>query len=79
MLIKYCHICNGKFEDLYSKKYRKVRVHCHYTDKYRGVAYSECNVRYKIPKEVSIVYHNVSKYQYHFIIKWLAGRTNWVS
>ena len=28
-----------------------------------------CNLRYKVPKEVPIVFHNGSTYDYHFIIK----------
>ena len=29
-------------------------------------------MRYKIPKEIPVVFHNVSTYEYHFIIKELA-------
>ena len=28
-----------------------------------------CNLRYKVPKEIPIVFHNGSTYDYHFIIK----------
>ena len=45
-----------------------VRDHCHYTGKYRGVAHDICNLRYKIPKEIPLVFHNGSTYDYHFII-----------
>ena len=51
---------------------QKVRDHCHYTGKYRGAAHSICNLRYKIPKEIPVVFHNGSTYDYHFIIKRLA-------
>ena len=37
--------------------------------KYRGAAHNICNLRYKVPKEIPIVYHNGSIYDYHFIIK----------
>ena len=47
----------------------KVRDHCHYSGKYRGPAHNICNLRYKIPKEIHIVYHNGSIYDYHFDIK----------
>ena len=30
-----------------NKKYYKDRDHCHYTGKYRGAAYNNCNLRYK--------------------------------
>ena len=38
-------------------------------EKYRGAAHNICNLRYKIPKEIPIVFHNGSTYDYHFIIK----------
>ena len=37
--------------------------------KYRGAAHNICNLRYRIPKEIPIVFHNGSTYDYHFIIK----------
>ena len=40
--------------------------------KYRGAAHSSCYLRYKIPKEIPVVFHNGSTYDYHFIIKELA-------
>ena len=67
---RVCHIYKKKF--CYDKNNKKVRDHCHYTGKFRGVAHSECNLRYKAPKEISIVFHNDSTYDYHFIIKQLA-------
>ena len=51
---------------------QKLKDHCHYTGRYRGAAHSICNLRYKIPKEIPVVFHNGSKYDYHFIIKQLA-------
>ena len=65
---KICYICKKEF-DINDKKNYKVRDHCHYTGKYRGAAYNICNLRYKIPKEISVVFHNGSTYDYHFIIK----------
>ena len=50
---------------------RKVRDHCHYTEKYRGGAHSKCNLNYKIVKEIPVLFHNGSVYDYHFIIKYL--------
>ena len=55
--------------DTNDKKYYKVKDHCHYTGKYRGAAHNTYNLRYKIPKEIPIVFHNSSTYDYHFIIK----------
>ena len=65
---KICYICKKEF-DISNKKYHKVRDHCHYSGKYRGAAYNICNLRYKVPKEIPIVFHNGSTYDYHFIIK----------
>ena len=67
---KICHICEKEFNT--NKKYRKVRDHCHYTGKFRRAAHKNCNLRYKRPKEIPIVFHNGSSYDYHFIIKQLA-------
>ena len=65
---KIYDICKNEF-DTNDKKYCKVKDHCHYTGKYRGAADNICNFRYKIPKEIPIVFHNGSTYDYHFIIK----------
>ena len=37
--------------------------------KYRGAAHNICNLRYKIHKEIPVVFDNSSTYDYHFIIK----------
>ena len=74
---KICYICKKEFNNndttesssLKRKKRQKVRDHCHYTGKYRGVAHNICNLRYKVPKEIHVVFHNGSTYDYHFIIK----------
>ena len=63
-----CYICKKEF-DKSDKKNQKVRDHCHYSGKYRGAAHNICNLGYKIPKEIPIVFHNGSTYDYHFIIK----------
>ena len=65
---KVCYICKKEF-DANDKKKHKERDHCHYTGKYRGAAHYMCNLRYKVPKEIPIVFHNGSTYDYHFIIK----------
>ena len=33
------------------------------------MAHNICNLRYKIPKEIPIIFRNGSTYDYHFIIK----------
>ena len=74
---KVCHICKEYFctdenNEQEFKLYHKVRDHCHYTGKFRGAAHSICNLTYKVPEEIPIVFHNGSTYDYHFIIKQLA-------
>ena len=74
---KVCYICKKEFNtsdttessSFEHKKHYKVRDHCHYTGKYRGAAHNICNLRYKIPKEIPIIFHNGSTYDFHFIIK----------
>ena len=65
---KVCYICKKEFNTIDKKNY-KVRDHCHYTGKYRGAAHNICNLRYKVPKEMPIVFHNGSTNDYHFVIK----------
>ena len=54
------------------KKNRKVRDYYHYTGEYRGAAQSICDLKYSIPINISIVFHNGYNYDYYFIIKVLA-------
>ena len=65
-----CHICLKGFDGVASK----VRDHCHYTGMYRGAAHNSCNLKYKIPSFIPIVFHNLSKYDAHLFINEL-GRT----
>ena len=67
---KVCYICKKEFDtDDSDKTHHKVKDHCHYTEKYRGAAHNICNLRYRIPKEIPVVFHNGSTYDYHFVIK----------
>ena len=68
---KKCHICFKEF----SLKDRKVRDHCHYTGKYRRAAHISCNLRYKIPNYIQVVFHNLAGYDAHLFIKELAKHT----
>ena len=65
---KVCHV----YKKIFKTGDNKVRDHCHYSGKYRGAAHNICNLRYKIPKEIPVVFHNGSTYDNHFIIKELA-------
>ena len=70
---KICYICKKEFNNNDKKNY-KVRDHSHYMGKYRGAAHNICNLKYKVPKEILIVFHNGSTYDYHFIIKVLVKK-----
>ena len=67
-----CYICYKPF----TLRDPKVRDHCHYTGLYRGPAYSLCNLRYKIPSYISVVFHNLSGYNIHLFIRELGAHTS---
>ena len=66
----YCHIYKKVFGD--KKKHRKVRDHDHYTGKYRGATHSICNLRYSAPKDIPVLFHNGTNYDFNLIITELA-------
>ena len=73
---KVCFLCEKEFcvDKTNKKEYKvkcKVRDHCHFTGKYRGVAHSECNLRYKVSKVIPVVFHNGSTYDNQFVIRQL--------
>ena len=63
-----CHICFGPFKP----GNRKVRYHCYYSGIYRGAAHTLCNLQYKIPTYIQVVFHNLAEYDGHMFIKELA-------
>ena len=74
-----CHICFKPFKEVNQKgsvqaelRYSKVKDHCHYSGKYRGAAHSQCNLQYKIPSYIPVVFHNLAGYDTHLFIKELA-------
>ena len=67
-----CHICYKPF----TLKDPKVRDHCHYTGLYRGPAHSLCNLRYKIPSYIPVVFYNLSEYDDHLFIRELGGHAS---
>ena len=66
-----CHICYKPF----TQTNLKVRDHCHYTGLYRGPAHLLCNLRYKIPSYIPVVFHNLSGYDTHLFIRELGAHT----
>ena len=72
---KVCYVCKKGFStDDSNKSYFTVKDHCHYTGKHRDAAHSICNLRYKTPKEIPVVFHSGSSYDYHFIVKELTKK-----
>ena len=69
---KLCFLCKKPFFEDPKNNYIKVRDHCHYTGKYRGATSKICNLMYNTSREIPVVFHNGSSYDYHFIIKGLA-------
>ena len=69
------YICGKRLSKLFAKEktYPKVRDHCHFTGKYRGAAHSICNLRFNLPNEIPVAFHNRSSYDNNFIIKELAN------
>ena len=47
---------------LKDKKCRKIKFHCHYTEEYRRAAHKMCYLKLKVPKKISIVFHNGSNH-----------------
>ena len=66
--VSNCHICFKPFKE----GNWKVRDHCHYSGINRGVAHSLCNLQYKIPSYILVVFHNLTGYDTHMFIKELA-------
>ena len=47
----------------------RVRDHCRDTGKYSVEAYSICNLKYKTPEDIVVVFNKGLNYHYKFIIK----------
>jgi hypothetical protein len=65
-----CHIRQGHIHD----KSDKVKDHCHLTGMFRGAAHTNCNLKYKVPTFLPVLFHNLSGYDAHLFIKKM-GRT----
>ena len=60
---KVFYICEKEFctDESDRSKFKilhKAKDHCHYTGKLREAAHNICNLHYKIPREIPIVFHN---------------------
>ena len=63
-----CHICEKPF----ASDNTRVCDHCHLNCRYCGPAQSNCNLNYKNSLYIPIVFHNLSGYDAHFLIKEIA-------
>ena len=61
-----CWICQKGFNAIDNDE---IKDHCHLTGKYRGAAHNKCNVQYKKPKFIPVVFHNLSGHDSHLFIK----------
>ena len=72
---KVYYICGKIFLKKFAsdKNCWKVRDHCHFTGKYRGVTHSIFDLKFNVSNEIPVVFHNGSNYDCHFVIKELAN------
>ena len=66
--LKKCHIC---FRPIMGSS-PKVSDHCHYSGRYSGAAHRNCNLMYRIPHYIPVVFHNLLGYDAHLFIRELA-------
>ena len=68
---RVCYICGKRFLKKFAndKNYRKIRDHCHYKGKYKDAAHNIRYLKFNVLNIVSVVFHNVRNYDYHFIKK----------
>ena len=76
-------ICLMRYHLLLKKtfvcKYYKIKNHCHYSGKCRGVAHTTCNSKYSILKVIPNIFHNGSNHDSHFITKELEKKAwSWI-
>lgn len=59
-----CFLC----ENFFSPETGKVRDHCHVSGKYRGAACIACNLNFKPPTFIPVVFHNLKNFDLHLLI-----------
>ena len=66
-----CHICFKPF----NCKDPEVRAHCHYTGCCKEPTHRDCNLRYRIPSYIPVIFHNLLGYDAHLFIKELGAKS----
>lgn len=56
-----CHICHGELKN------DRVKDHCHLTGKFRGAAHNSCNLNYRYPSFIPIIFHSLRSFDAHII------------
>ena len=59
-----CELCNEPFNDESDKRLD----HDHLTGEFRYVLHNECNLQFRIPQRIPVIFHNLTNYDQHFII-----------
>ena len=45
-----------------SDNYEKVKNYCRFSGKFKGAAHKICSLRYAIPHDIPVLFHNGSNY-----------------
>ena len=66
-----CRICKKEFKPKYTNdnNFRIVKDHFYYKGKYRSAPHSICNLKYSMPTEIPVAFHNWLNCDHHFIRK----------
>jgi len=67
-IVTHCHVGEKPF----ASDDKRIRDYCHLTGRYRGPAHLNCNLNYKDSHYIPVIFHNLSGYDSHFIIKEIA-------
>ena len=61
--INNCWIC----KKLIDNDEDKVRDHCYVTGKFRGASHKNCNLNFKLTKQIPLIFHNLRGYDSHLV------------